>query len=322
MRYTKLLVLIVLGMLVLLTACDASQVAPPEVPPTAGQQSDPATATPEPTPEPTPTATVEPVAAMVNGAPVPLDAFERQVARYEASMVAAGQDPSTPEGKEALAQGRQWVLDLMIEQALIEQEATNQGVVVTDEDVDATLVALRAETGEDAFSDWLEQEGMTEAELRERLRGDMVATQMANRVAESVPTRAEHVHARHIVVATEEEARRILGQLQAGADFAALARTYSQDTSTRDLGGDLGFFPQGVLTSKAVEAAAFALQPGQLSDVVESELGHHIVQVLERAPDQEIGPENLRLLRDQAVQTWLDGLRNSADIQVYVVPES
>jgi parvulin-like peptidyl-prolyl isomerase len=259
---------------------------------------------------------------MVSGQPISLAEYERQVARYEASMVAAGQDPSTPEGQSALAHGRQWVLDLMVEQMLIEHAATAEGLVVSGADVDATIAGLRADIGDEAFDAWLVQEDMTAEEMQERLRGDMLATQMANRVAESILARAEHVHARHIVVATEEEARLILSQLQAGGDFASLARTYSQDISTRDLGGDLGLFPAGVLTSKEVEVAAFALQPGQLSDVVPSNLGFHIVQVVERVPDREVDPENLRLLRDQAVRAWLDGLKTSADIQIFVVPES
>lgn len=331
MTYSRRLsptVLIVLA--VLLIAASACTTPMPN--PTQGQApaatAEPEPAEPEPpeteataTPVPEPTATSEPLAALVNGASIPLAEFERQVARYEASLVATGQDPETEEGQAAVAQGRQWVLDVMIEQMLIEQEATQAGVVVSEEEVEATVRSLQEEKGEAALEEWLAQEGMTLEEMRDRLRGDMVATAMANRIAEAVPLRAEHVHARHIVVATQEEAQRIRDQLQAGADFASLARTYSQDLSTRDLGGDLGFFPKGVLTSKEVEAAAFELQPGQFSEIVKSELGYHIVQVVERVPDQEIAQEDLVFMRDQAVREWLDQLRASADIQVFVTPE-
>ena len=317
MKYVTL----VLFTLLLLTACATPAVDPGPVPTTVAPESGaPTAAEPTATSVPEATATTEPLAAMVNGQPITMDAYQRQVSRYEASMVAAGQDLSTSEGQEIITQGHQWVLDMMVEQALIEQQAAAEGVVVTDSDVDANIAALKADIGEEDFNTWLTQEDMTFDEMRERLRGDMIATQMANRIAETIPTHAEHVHARHILVATEEEARQILGQLQAGADFATLARTYSQDISTRDLGGDLGFFPQGVLTSKEVEAAAFALQPGQLSDVIQSDLGYHIVQVVERVADQEISPENLRLLRDQAVQAWLGQLKASADIQTFVTP--
>jgi parvulin-like peptidyl-prolyl isomerase len=98
----------------------------------------------------------------------------------------------------------------------------------------------------------------------------------------------------------------------------SLARTYSQDTSTRDTGGDLGFFPMGILTAPEVEAAAFALQPGQISDIIQSSMGYHIVQVVERVPDMEIDPENLRLLREKASRAWLEGLRAAANIQRFV----
>ena len=322
MKHTKLLVLALLALLVAVTACDSTSPTPAQALPTATSQPEATPLESTATPVPAPTNTSEPLAAVVNGQQILLEEYERQVARYEASMVAAGQDPSTPEGQSALAQGRQWVLDLMVEQMLIEHAATAEGLAVTDADVDATIAGLRADIGDEAFDAWLVQEDMTVEEMRERLRGDMLATQMANRVAESVLARAEHVHARHIVVATEEEARLILSQLQAGGDFASLARMYSQDISTRDVGGDLGFFPAGVLTSKEVEAAALALQPGQLSDVVPSNLGFHIVQVVERVPDREVDPQNLRLLRDQAVRAWLNGLKSSADIQIFVVPES
>lgn len=304
--------LVLIGVLIV-SACN--DVAVPTVfevtplPPTSTS-----TSTPEP-PTPTPSPTPEPRAALVNGQPILLAEYERQVTRYEASMAAAGQDPTTPEGKEALAQGRDWVLEVMIDQVLIEQAALEAEITVDDEKLEATIQSLRDEVGEEAFNTWLADEGMSQEEMRNWLRADMIATQIANQVADNVPAHTDHVHARHILASTEEEARQILAQVQAGADFVTLARTYSQDVSTRDAGGDLGFFPLGVLTSAEVAEVAFALQPGQVSDVIHSELGYHIVQVVERAADMEVTPDNLRLLRDKIVREWLQALRAAADIQ-------
>jgi parvulin-like peptidyl-prolyl isomerase len=318
MRKSATLILLMIFTIVILTSCadpipDVTQI-PPQTP-IITQEPDANT----PVVESTPTATLEPQAAIVNGKPISLAEYERQVARYESSMVAAGQDLNTEEGKLALEQGRQWVLDLMIEQTLIEQSAAEQGVTINDETLDATIASLRNEIGEESFNEWLEKEEMTLEEMRERLRSDMVATQMANNVAEGVPTTAEHIHARHILVDTLEEAQRIRNQIVAGGDFETLARTYSQDISTRDVGGNLGFFPVGVLTSAEVEQAAFALEPGQVSEVISSNLGFHIVQVVSREPNREIDPENLRLLRDKAVRDWLDNLKSSGDIQIFVL---
>ena len=81
----------------------------------------------------------------------------------------------------------------------------------------------------------------------------------------------------------------------------------------------MGFFPAGVLTSTEVEQAAFALEPGQVSEVISSNLGYHIVQVVSSEPNRETDPENLRLLRDKAVREWLDDLKLSGDIQIFVL---
>jgi peptidyl-prolyl cis-trans isomerase C len=322
MKSAKSLFLPILLVLILIPACSATTSAPVEMQPTITvEPGETVIATAAPA-QPTPTEPAEPLAVIVNGTPITLAEYERQVALYEADMSAAGhsQDSTSPEGQAAIAQGRQWVLDLMIGQMLTEQAAAAEGIVITDADVDAAIDSLRQDVGEEALNDWLAQQGITLEEMHGRLRGEMISTEIANRIADSaVPPTQEHIAARHILVATEAEARRILDQLQAGADFASMARTYSQDISTRDLGGDLGFFPMGVLTSREVEAAAFALQPGQLSDVVGSELGYHIVQVVERV-DREVSPENSHLLREQVAQAWLDELRVSADIQVFVTP--
>ncbi|MBN2007189.1 MAG: peptidylprolyl isomerase [Anaerolineae bacterium] len=265
---------------------------------------------------PAPTATPEPVAALVNDVPIPLAAYERQVARYEADMAASGQDPSLSE--EQAVQDRAWVLEIMIDQVLIEQAGIQAGITVSDADVDAAIASLKTDIGQEAFDAWLANEGFTLEEMREKLRSEMVTTQMVNKIAETVPTHGEHILARHILVNTQEEAQQLLGRLQAGEDFAELARTYSQDPSTRDTGGDLGYFPQGVLISPEVEAAAFALQPGQIGPVVQSAMGYHVIQVVERVPDMEITSDNVYLLRDKAVREWVAGLRASANIQRFV----
>jgi parvulin-like peptidyl-prolyl isomerase len=259
-----------------------------------------------------------PLAAIVNGEPITMADFERQMANYEASMTANGEDSASPEGQESLAQARQSVLNWMIEQRLIVQAASEMGIEVTDGDVDAVIDDLVADIGQEAFDERLEREGLTLEEMRAQLKVQLLASRMAERVVEDVPDGALHVNARHIVVDSEAEAQRLLEQIRAGADFAALAREYSQDTFTRERGGDLGYFPRGILTSKKVEDVAFELQPGQVSDVIESELGYHIVQVLDRVEEMEVSPENLRMLKDKAARQWLDDLWDQAEVERFV----
>jgi parvulin-like peptidyl-prolyl isomerase len=263
-----------------------------------------------------------PLAATVNGEPITMAEFERQMANYEASMTSNGEDATSPEGQASLAQARRSVLDWMIEQTLIVQAAPEMGVEVTEEDVEAVIDDLVADIGQEAFDERLEREGLTLDEMRAQLKVQLLASRMAEKVVEAVPEKALHVNARHIVVDTEEEAQRLLEQIRAGADFAALAQAHSQDAFTRERGGDLGYFPRGILTSSKVEDVAFSLQPGQVSDVLESELGYHIIQVLDRVEDMEVSPENLRMLKDKAAREWLNELWEGAEIERYVTFET
>jgi len=259
------------------------------------------------------------VAALVNGQPIYLADYERKLGQYEASLPAQGIDPNSPEGRKKMGWASDYILNVMIEQVLTEQAAVAAGVVVSDAEVDAYMQMVIDENGgEEAFRAKLAEWGETYEDAWQEVRAQLIGMAMTQRIVDSVPTVAEHVHARHILVDTPQEAERILAQLQAGADFAALAQAYSQDTSTRASGGDLGFFPRGILVAPEVEEAAFALQPGQFSGVVTSALGYHIVQVIERDPARPISPENLRILQDRAIQKWIEDLWAQADVQRFV----
>jgi parvulin-like peptidyl-prolyl isomerase len=246
------------------------------------------------------------LAARVNGQPILLADFEREVAR-------AGNAVTPSE-----------VLDAMIETLLLEQAAAAAGITVTDEQLDGIVQAdIEAIGGREVFEERLASNGMTEEEYREQVRTNLVAQAVQMQVAEEIPETAEHVHARHILVATQEDAEAILAQLREGADFADLAQTYSLDVSTRDRGGDLDYFPRGVLLAPEVEEAAFALGPGQISDVVHSELlGYHIVQVLEREqrPISEMNLEILQANERESIRRWREQLWADATIERLVEP--
>ena len=315
------------GLFLLLTSVACSAAPSTDPPPSATPVPQPTpTSPPDATeasipPSPTPTAE-RPLAARVNGEPIYLTDYERELERYKDSLEAQGIDLSSQEAQEKVDQARGWILNVMIEQALTEQAAEKVGVEVTDAQVEQYMQDMIAESGgEDAFRAKLEEWGETYENAKREVRAQLIGTQMTQRVVAGVPESAEQVHARHIVVDTEQEARHIHSQLEAGADFAALARAHSKDKSTRENGGDLGYFPRGILVSSEVEEAAFSLQPGQFSEVITSPLGFHIVQVVERDPDRAISAENLQLLREQAVQKWVESLWAQADVERLVEVE-
>ncbi|HEY72243.1 MAG TPA: hypothetical protein G4N99_03140 [Thermoflexia bacterium] len=313
--------LVVLLLLLVCTACgpalatSVSSASTPPGPATAAAPAD-STATTAPPATPTP----EPaLAALVNDQPVYLADYERELAQYEVSLLARGIDPGSPKGQESLTQARDWILNIMIEQALTEQAAATAGVAISDAEVDAYMQEMIAESGgEEAFQAILVEWGETSEDAWWEVRAQLIGMAMTQRIVEGVPATTEHVHARHIQVDTLQEAERLLAQLEAGADFVTLARAYSQDHNTSASGGDLGFFPRGILVAPELEEAAFALQPGQFSGVVTTALGYHIVQVVERDPTRSVDPESLRFLQDRAVQEWVEGLWAQAIVQRFV----
>lgn len=302
-------ILLSISLLLLLGACAMPSSVPAQGTPTP---SAPMAPPPTPTPE-------RPLAARVNGQPIYLVDYERQVAQYQDALTASGTDPNSSEGQQRLLQMRRQILDWMIEQVLIEQAAAGTGITVSEEEVDAAVAQIVQDAGsEEAFRERLERSGMTLQDLRAQLRAELLRARVLEHVQATVPERAEQVHARHILVDTRERAEALLSQIQAGADFAQLARQYSQDESTRDAGGDLGWFPRGVLLAPEVEEAAFSLQAGQVSLVVQSQFGYHIVQTLERKQDEPIRQDHRQLLQDRAVQSWLESLWNQAIIERFV----
>lgn len=251
----------------------------------------------------------EETAAIVNGEPISVEAFNRELARFEAGRAALGYEVSDEGGY------RQQVLNQMIEDVLVRQLAASQGITVSDDQVDAEINGMVTEYGDEYVENWLSANGLTREEFREKIYTALVWNELLPSVLETVPATAEHVHARHILVTSQSEAEAVLGRLQAGEDFAEVAAEVSTDNTTRDRGGDLGWFPRGGLLVPEVEEAAFSLQPGQTSGVVASAIGYHVVQTLEFDPGREVAPETQQRLRQQAIDAWRAELRSNADIQ-------
>ncbi len=136
------------------------------------------------------------------------------------------------------------------------------------------------------------------------------ATKIKDDLAAKLPTSAEQVHARHILMDDETKAKETLALIKAGnLDFAAAAKQLSTDTGTKDNGGDLGWFPKGLM-DPAFEEAAFKLEPGQISDVVTSSFGYQIIKVEEKDPNRAVAANILAYQKSAAFSQWLGKLKS------------
>lgn len=192
-------------------------------------------------------------------------------------------------------------------------KASEQAGLREDAVVQEQIEAISRDVLRQTYLERLAETAVTEAELREAYD---------TYVQENPP---EQVRARHILVESESEAQEIIGQLDGGADFAELAREKSTGP-TGENGGDLGYFERGQMVAPFAEAA-FGLEPGSYTETpVQTQFGWHVILVEDKRTGEppsfeELQPQLRQELEQEAIQTHLTELRNSADIEV-VEPEA
>jgi len=263
---------------------------------------------PSPTPQP-PTPTPLPLAVQINDSGILLSEYEAEIQRQQAAEPSLGTQ-STPQ------QIAQQVLDDLIGQTLLAEAAYSAGFQLSDADLQMRIDALATEMGgAQALADWQNANFYTPDTFALALRRQVAALWQRDQILVGVPISVEQVHARQILVRMQETADEILRQVKAGSNFASLAWGYDALT-----GGDLGWFSRGMLTQPSVEEAAFTLQPGEVSGIIQSDLGYHIIQVIERDANRPLQAEVLQQTQLAALEQWVEQQKNTARIQIFVQP--
>ena len=261
-----------------------------------------------------PTAIV-PLAALVNtSGRITMVALDAEVNR----QLAARQSLNEPPPADMVA-FRHTILDSLIQQMLIEQAAAIQNITVSNQDVDAEVQKYIQDAG--SRDKWLAQvaaDHMTETEYRTGLRSALLTLKMRDFVTRNIGTTADQVHARHILVADLVTAQQVAVQLNSGTNFVALAAKYSLDVTTKNSGGDLGWFTRGQLLQPAIENAAFTQPVNQISAPIQTDLGYDILQVVERQANRPLDPAVRARLSEQTFEIWLQTLIKAAQITKYV----
>lgn len=277
------------------------------------------------------------ICAQVNGQNIYLNDFELELERLNLDM----ESPQI-ESQEELKRLRKEILLLMIDREILLQEARARGLQIGDQELQIYLKELikdyppensplKEHLTDPTYENWrsLVREGMLIKDLTQQEFGSGLSVSDEESRAFFLTHKQEfdrerEFRARQIVVESEMEAREILELLNEGSDFAALARERSLSPD-REKGGDLGFFKQGVMPPEFDEVI-LQLKPGEISDVVQSDYGYHIFQLMEILEPREatwqeskdrIEKTILAKKRDRAFHDWLAQLREKAKIKIY-----
>ena len=295
------------------------------------------------------------VVARVNGVEIKKDELVRQAEQMRMRAMQATRGQQVPPLDAGFYKQ---ILDGLVAQTLLLQDAKKQGITVTDQDIQPQLDQIRKQFPDAAtFGKALAGQGMTEASLKDNLRQEaLIQKYLTTKVFSTVTVsdeaarqfyeqnkaqmqRPERAHLRHILVAVQPnasagdkqkakaKAEDLLKRAQGGEDFGKLAAENSDDPGTKTRGGDLSWVGRGQMVPPFDQAGFALTKPNELSPVVETQFGYHVIQLLERQPASAVPFEEAKgritqmLKQKQAgekLQAYIEQLRKQNKVEVFL----
>ncbi|MBI4744059.1 MAG: peptidylprolyl isomerase [Actinobacteria bacterium] len=279
------------------------------------------------------------IAAVVNGRNIYAEDVNKQLESIKGQH---GDVFKGAEGKKKEAEFRKKIIDNLISEQLVLEEAEKRKIKVTAEEYALKLAEIKKSfPSEEQFNETLKKEGLTEKSLEEMMKKQMLIQKVSDEITAGVKVSeseikdyydknlelfkdSEQVKARHILVKTEKEAKDILSKLNAGSGFEEMAKQYSTDKSNKDQGGDLGWILKGQMVPE-FENAAFSLETGKLSDPVKTQYGFHIIRVDDKKPAQQKPFDAVKAQVKQTIESqkkrekfqgWIEEVKKKSKIEI------
>lgn len=299
-------------------------------------------------PAPKPTKVAE-----VNGKAIDYKDYERQFEIFK-QRIMGGQGNQLPD--TVMDRAKSQVVNQLIAEELLYQESVRQKFKLEDGYVDKELKTLKGRfASEEQYKATLKRMQMTEEQLKEHMTRQATIRKLIDKEVVSKINitkedarkyfedntskfhQPERVRAQHILIKVEAgadekqkaEARQKLTDIKkrilAGEDFGLLAKDHSEGPSNVR-GGDLGYFTRGRMV-KSFEDAAFSLATNEVSDIVETQFGYHLIKVLDHQPDkdptfEEVEPRIMAALKNETIQKemepYIQKLREKAKIEIFL----
>ena len=278
-------------------------------------------------------------AAVVNDTVITQAELDSQMNMVVDRLRASGRLPDVSQ----LDQLRSQVLENLIARELLYQESQKKGIKISQEAVNDQLIKLKGQFPNEAeFNKALTRMDLTEASIKEKLERDLCLKKLIDdEVAPGVKLtdieirafydnnpeafkEPEQVRASHILIKVDPEADAsqkaeakkkidlVQAKLKKGEDFGALAKEYSEGPSGPK-GGDLGYFTRGQMV-KSFEDAAFAMKPGEVSGVIETRFGYHLILVTDKKPETTMSYDDIKA----KLEEFLKQRKMQEEINVYV----
>ncbi len=225
------------------------------------------------------------------------------------------------------------MVDALTNEQLIRLGATQYGVEATPAEITQQLQSMASggsgNITESEFKEWYRQQlnetGLRDTEYREITGTSLSAVRLQAYLAERIPSVAEQIRLHAIVLKTLADADKARASLKAGESFANIARQMSVDNETGEKGGEIGWFPRGILPAE-LDAVAFQLQPGEVSestpytdasDPSGAQTIYFVLMVSEKANARTVDEDFLAALKDQALTNWLALEKVNQNIRYY-----
>lgn len=291
------------------------------------------------------------IVARVNGKP--LTAFELNEEFQELLPMMGSYHGGVP--NEKIAEIREKALNKLIEKELQYQYALEKKLSVPGKDIDVELASMEKRSGSPAkFKDALKKIGITKEELKEFVKKRLLTVKAIEEAVTSKVVlsdlevkdyyeknketfkRPVEFRASHILIGVEPAATRderekkfklatdLLVKIKAGEDFVKLAMRYSTDEGSAPVGGDIGSFHKG-MAEESFEKAVLSLKVGEVSDVVETLYGYHIIKLTDVKPETQLGFDDVKKdikgklekkRADDLRVKWMESLRAGAKIEI------
>lgn len=230
---------------------------------------------------------------------------------------------------------KEQVLEKLILEKIILDYAEKNEIAVTEEEVNEQVNNYKEVLeSKEKYKEFLTENNMTEEYFKEGIKKEMIIDKYRVNYIEGLKIDEKEakkhfeenkdnyikVRASHILVETEEKAKEVLEKINNGEDFHALAGKESIDTATSVKGGDLGYLVKGMIPE--FDDTIFSLEPGEVSDVIASDYGYHIIKVEERLEKYEDAKDHvLEDLKSAKYNENLKKLREEAKVKIYMEKE-